>query len=61
MNEAENISPFGQRLLNRRHFLKNTAGTLGGLGLAQLLAAKEDPTAFSGKLPIRPDIDPNNP
>jgi hypothetical protein len=62
MNEAENISPMGQRLLDRRHFVKNTAGALGGLGLAQLLSAKEDdPTAFSGKLPIRPDIDPNNP
>lgn len=62
MNEAEKISPMGQRLLDRRHFVKNTAGALGGLGLAQLLSAKEeDPTAFSGKLPIRPDIDPNNP
>ncbi|MEM1441575.1 MAG: DUF1501 domain-containing protein, partial [Verrucomicrobiota bacterium] len=62
MNEAESISPFGQRLLDRRHFLKNTAGAIGGLGLAQLLAADEDdPLNFTGKLPIRPEIDPNNP
>ena len=62
MNQAETISPFGSRLLDRRNFLRNTAGTLGGLGLAHLLPAKEDdPAAFSGKLPIRPDIDPNNP
>ncbi len=62
MNEAESISPFGHRLLDRRHFLKNTAGALGGLGLAQLLSANdEDPTAFSGKLPIRPEFDPDHP
>lgn len=61
MNESESVSPFGRRLLDRRNFLRNTAGTLGGLGLAQLLAAEDDPTNFTGKLPIRPDIDPNNP
>lgn len=61
MNEAESISPFGNRLLDRRNFLRNTAGTLGGLGLAQLLSGSEDPTAFSGKLPIRPQFDANNP
>ena len=62
MNEAESISPFGHRLLDRRHFLKNTAGALGGLGLAQLLSANdEDPTAFSGKFPIRPEFDPDHP
>lgn len=61
MNEAESISPFGQRLLDRRNFLRSTAGTLGGLGLAQLLSGSEDPAAFSGSLPIRPDIDPDNP
>ncbi|MDF2377682.1 MAG: DUF1501 domain-containing protein [Verrucomicrobiales bacterium] len=62
MNEAESISPFGHRLLDRRHFLKNTAGAIGGLGLAQLLGAGDDaPAAFSGKLPIRPRFDPDNP
>lgn len=57
----ESLSPFGRRLLNRRNFLRNTAGTLGGLGLANLLALDEDPAAFSGKRPIRPSIDPDNP
>ena len=62
MNEAESISLFGRRLLDRRHFLKNTAGAIGGLGLAQLLGASDDdPAAFSGKLPIRPQFDPDNP
>ncbi|MEM9282820.1 MAG: DUF1501 domain-containing protein [Verrucomicrobiota bacterium] len=66
MNEAENISPIGQRLLDRRHFLKGTAGTLGGLGLAQLLAsdgfaASDNPLDFTGKAPVRPDIDPDHP
>ena len=38
-----------------------TAGfSLGGLGLASLLA-EDDPTGFSGKQPIRPVIDVNNP
>ena len=61
MNDAENISPLGQRLLNRRGFMRNTGFALGGLGLAQLLSAEDDPAAFSGKTPVRPDIDPNNP
>ena len=63
----ENISPIGKSLLNRRGFMKNTGFTLGGLGLAQLLnndglfASTNDPTSFSGKDPIRPEIDPDNP
>ena len=61
MNEAEKISPFGSRLLDRRNFLKNTGMTLGGLGLAQLLSAEDETKTFSGKAPIRPSIDPNNP
>ncbi len=53
-------------MLNRRNFLRNTGAALGGLGLAGLLAqdgllASDDPTNFSGKTPIRPDIDPDNP
>ena len=58
---SEHITPFGRRLLDRRNFLRNTGGILGGLGLAQLLAKEDDSTAFSGKLPIRPKIDPDNP
>ncbi len=41
--------------------MRNSGFTLGGLGLAQLLVAEDDPTAFSGKQPIRPDINPDNP
>ena len=62
MIREEQISPHGRRLLDRRHFLGQTAGALGGLGLANLLATdSEDPANFSGKAPIRPDIDANNP
>ena len=62
----ENLSTIGRSLLNRRLFMKNTGFSLGALGLAQLLGkegllASEDPTSFSGKTPIRPDIDPDKP
>jgi len=61
MNEAEHITPNGHRLLDRRNFMRNTGFALGGLGLAQLLAAEDDPASFSGKAPIRPGIDPDDP
>ena len=62
----ENLSTIGRSLLNRRLFMKNTGFSLGALGLAQLLGkegllASDDPTSFSGKTPIRPDIDPDKP
>ena len=57
----DNLTPHGRKLLDRRGFMKNTAFSLGGLGLAQLLAAEDDPISFSGKTPIRPQIDPDNP
>ena len=65
MNPSDHISPIGRGLLNRRNFLRNTGTALGGFGLAGLLAqdgllASEDPANFSGKVPIRPDIDPDN-
>ncbi len=60
MNNAEHISPLGRGLLNRRDFMRHTGLALGALGLADLLAS-DDPSAFSGKTPIRPDIDPDNP
>lgn len=46
--------------------MKNTGFSLGALGLAQLLGkdgllASDDPTSFSGKAPIRPDINPDQP
>ncbi len=63
--KPENISPFGRALMNRRGFLHQSGMTLGGIGLAKLLAdegllgALE--TTVSGKSPIRPVIDPKNP
>ncbi len=57
----EHLTPFGRRLLDRRNFMRNTGFALGGLGLAHLLSAEDDPAAFSGKQPIRPDIDPDHP
>ncbi|MBP6601236.1 MAG: DUF1501 domain-containing protein [Verrucomicrobiales bacterium] len=61
MNNAEHITLHGRKLLNRRGFMKDTAFTLGGLGLAQLLSAAEDTASFSGKIPVRPDINPEDP
>ena len=65
MNNPEHISAHGHGLLNRRNFLRNTGAAMGALGLADLLTkdvlAADDPTSFTGKSPIRPDIDPNNP
>ena len=65
-HNEENLSPIGRSLLNRRGFMKNTGFSLGALGLAQLLGkdgllASDDPTSFSGKAPIRPDIDSDKP
>jgi len=63
----EKLSPRGRALLNRRGFLHQAGMTLGGIGLTKLLAdqgllaASIDPAAFSGKAPIRPLMDPNNP
>ena len=56
----EHLSAQGHNLLDRRNFMRGAGMGLGGLGLAQLLAS-DDPTAFSGKVPIRPQIDPDNP
>ena len=43
--------------------MQNTAFAVGGLGLAQLLAASStsDKLNFTGKTPIRPGIDPDKP
>lgn len=54
------LTVHGHRLLDRRRFLSHTCGLLGGLGLAQLLAA-ENPTNPTSKRPVRPTIDPDNP
>ena len=65
-NNEDKISSIGRALLNRRGFMKNTGFSLGALGLSQLLNqdglfASDNPTNFSGKAPIRPNIDPDNP
>jgi hypothetical protein len=65
MNPSEHLTPHGRNLLNRRDFMRNSGFSLGALGLAHLLQqdglAAVNPTEFSGKSPIRPPIDPNNP
>ena len=66
MNDAENLSPQGRSLLDRRGFL-GTAGlsttslALAGLLQADGLLAEDKPQTVSGKTPIRPQVDPNNP
>jgi hypothetical protein len=66
MNDAEKVSPQGHGLMSRRSFMGNTGFAMGALGLADLLAkdgllASDDPAAFSGKTPLRPDIQSDNP
>ena len=46
--------------------MKRSGFSLGALGLAQLLSSDgllgaSDPQSFTGKSPIRPSIDPDNP
>jgi hypothetical protein len=65
-NNEEKISSIGRSLLNRRGFMKNAGFSTGALGLAQLLSkdglfGSDDPTSFTGKSPIRPNLDPDNP
>ena len=65
-NHEEKISSIGRSLLNRRGFMKSAGFSTGALGLAQLLSkdglfGSNDPSSFTGKSPIRPPIDPNNP
>ncbi len=62
MNNAEDLSSHGRQLLSRRDFMRNTGLSLGGLGLAHLLAAEDkERAASSDKAPIRPDINPDRP
>lgn len=67
MTNPEHLSPHGRALMNRRGFLHQTGMTLGGIGLARLLAdegllaAVEREKTVSGAAPIRPNIDPDNP
>ncbi|MFK7821582.1 MAG: DUF1501 domain-containing protein [Planctomycetaceae bacterium] len=66
MNDAENLSPQGRSLLDRRGFLGTAGLSTTGLALAGLLnadglLAEDTPQTVSGKTPIRPKVDPNNP
>ncbi len=64
-NKAEYLSMHGRALLNRREFLRQSGMTMGAIGLAHLLAQDKllaaDEITVSGKTPIRPKIDPDNP
>jgi len=64
-NKAEYLSTHGRALLNRREFLRQSGMTMGAIGLAHLLAQDKllaaDEITVSGKTPIRPKIDPDNP
>ena len=65
MNNPEQLSLHGRHLLNRRHFLGTAGLSAAGLGLTDLLTTDEllarDAQTVSGRLPIRPEVDPNNP
>ena len=61
-----NLSLFGQQLLDRRKFLRDTASLVGSFSLLNLLShdglmAAEVAGQSSAKTPIRPIIDPSNP
>lgn len=60
------LTPFGQRLLDRRAFLRSAAGTVGGVSLLHLLGSDNRLSAaeagiVGSKKPIRPQIDPSRP
>lgn len=65
MINPEQLSPFGQRLLDRRGFLQTAGLSTAGLALTSLLASDgllaESSQTAGGKSPVRPTIDPNNP
>ncbi len=65
MSHPEYLSLHGRRLLDRRGFLGTAGLSTAGIALASLLDADgllaDDARTVSGKAPIRPDIDPNNP
>ena len=65
MIPAENLSPQGRSLLNRRGFLGTAGLSAAGLGLAGLLDNEgllaSDVRTVSGASPLRPDIDPSDP
>jgi len=58
MNDAEHLSPNGQRLLGRRRFLSDNAMALSSIALTSLLGKDQ---LLASNQPIVPDIDPKNP
>ena len=65
MANPQDLSLHGRRLLDRRDFLRNAGLSIRGIALASILDADgllaDEPRTVSGKAPIRPIIDPNNP
>jgi len=65
MNHAEIISPLGRQMLDRRSFLETAGLSTAGLALTSMLATDgllaDAPKTVSGKAPIRPAVDSNNP
>jgi hypothetical protein len=65
MTQPERLSTHGRRLLDRRHFLGTAGLSAAGLAVAGLLDADgllaDQPRTVSGKTPLRPAIDVNNP
>lgn len=65
MTNPERLSLHGRRLLDRRSFLSTAGLSTAGLALTSLLSGEgllaEDPKTVSGKTPLRPEIDANDP
>lgn len=66
MTTSEQLSPHGRFLLDRRSFLGTAGLSMAGLALTGLLdadglLAADQAQTVSGKSPLRPEIDPNNP
>ncbi len=65
MTNPEKLSPHGRRLLDRRGFLSTAGLSTAGLALTSMLDTDgllaADSRTVSGKTPLRPTIDPNNP
>ena len=65
-HNEENLSSIGRSLLNRRRFMKNLSFFAWKnwpcpVARQRRASRPDDPTSFTGKKPIRPDIDPDNP
>ena len=65
MNHAESLSTHGRRLLDRRSFHETAGLSTAELALTGMLADEgllaDSARTVSGKNPIRPAVDPNNP